>query len=83
MKKDVKYRIKEYCGAFEIQIWAYEEKGMLWWKRKEWNWYRTNAWGGVLQTYQILEPFSESFKTLEDAQNCVMEWKKGVTYHCA
>lgn len=83
MKEDVKYRIREYCGAFEIQIWGYKEKGMLWWKRKEWSWYRTNAWGGVIQTWPILQPFSESFKTLEAAQKRVEEWKKGATYHCA
>tara|TARA_R110002020_G_scaffold222063_2_gene430412 strand:+ start:1084 stop:1335 length:252 start_codon:yes stop_codon:yes gene_type:complete len=83
MKDEVKYRIREYCGAFEIQIYGYKEKGMFWWKRKEWSWYRTNAWGGVIQTYPILQPFSKSFKTLEAAQKRVEEWKKGATYHCA
>ena len=63
MKNDVEYRIREYCGTFEIQIRGYEEKGMLWWKRKEWSWYRTNAWGGVIQTFPILQPFSKRFKT--------------------
>ena len=83
MKEDMKYRIREYCGEFKIEIWGYEEKGMLWWKRKEWSWYMTNAWGGVIQTYPILQPFSESFKTLEAAKKRLEEWKKGATYHCA
>ena len=82
MKNDVEYRIREYCGTFEIQIRGYEEKGMLWWKRKEWSWYRTNAWGGVIQTFPILQPCSKRFKTLEAAQKCVEEWKKSATYHC-
>lgn len=83
MKKEFEYRIREYCGVFEIQIRGYEEKGMLWWKRKEWSWYRTNAWGGVIQTRPILEPPSPNFKTLEEAKKCVEEWNKGTTYHYA
>lgn len=83
MKNEVEYRIREYCGAFDIQIRGYEEKGMLWWKRKEWSWYRTNAWGGLRQAWPIVQPISKSFKTLEAAQKRVDEWKKGATYHCA
>ena len=83
MEKEVKYRIKEYCGVFDIQIRAYEKKGMLWWKRKEWSWYRINAWGGVLQTWPVLQPQCKSFKTLEAAQKRAAEFEKGATYHCS
>ena len=82
MKNELEYRIREYCGAFEIEIRGYEEKGMFWWKRKEWSWYRTNVWGDVIQTYPRLQPSSGTLKTLEDAQNRIEEWNKGETYHC-
>ena len=76
----LKYRIKEYCGLFEIQIWSYEDNGTLWWKKKIWDWYPTNSSGGVLQRLFLQQP-SGSFNTLEEAQKRVDEWRKGVTYH--
>ena len=79
----MKYRIKEYNGLFIIQVRGYEEKGMLWWKKKEYNWYRANIWGGVTQFYPIAEPVCDFFKTLEAAREQIKRWKKGVTYHDA
>ena len=81
MKNDIKYRIREYCGAFEIQVLGYKEKGMLWWKRKEWDWYRTNAWGGIIKTFPIVQPFSKKFKTLKAAKKQINKWNKDTNYH--
>jgi hypothetical protein len=78
MEEDINYRIKEYCGEFTIQIYSYKVKGMLWWKRKEWNWSETNIWGGVWQPYQ---PFSETFKSLEEAHQQIKDWKSTPVYH--
>jgi len=83
MRENIKYRIKEYCGEFSIQIYAYEEKGILWWKRKEWSWSRTNAWGGVWQPWPICQPFSKTFKSLEKAQQQIKDWQSDPVYHVA
>ncbi len=81
MKKTEKYRVRECAGKFTIEIRGYEERGMLWWKRKEWMWYRTNMWGGVQQVYPVVQPASESFETLEAAQARIDEWKMPPTFH--
>ena len=77
----LRYRVVEYFGSFTIETRGYEEKGILWWKRKEWNWYRTNYWGGVMQTYPIPQPLSKIFDTLEEAQQCINGWERGEIYH--
>jgi len=75
------YRIREYCGEYRIEIRAYEEKGMLWWKRKEWSWCRTNPWGGVRFGYPVSQPYSKTFKSLEKARAQIAKWKAGVHYY--
>lgn len=77
----MEYRIKEYNGLFIIQVRGYEEKGLLWWKKKKYNWYRANIWGGVTNFYPIADPVSDWFKTLDDARAQIKLWRKGVTYH--
>ena len=73
----MKYRIKEYCDEFTIQIYSYEEKGSLWWKRKEWAWYKCNRLGGPYQFWQTL---CESFKTLDEAKERLEWFKSGAFY---
>ena len=77
------YRITEFCGAFTIEVKGHEEKGILWWKKREWSWFRCNLYGGVIQVWPIVQTPCKSFKTLEDAEKRVKEFKKGVTYHNA
>lgn len=81
MKNTAEYRIKEHMGVFTIQIRAYKTKGMLWWRKKEWGWYSVNAWGGVLQSYPILQPICRNFKTLKDAEKRIQEWENEPKYH--
>lgn len=81
MREDVKYRIKEYCGAFTIHIYAYETKGMLWWKRKVWSWYPTNVWGGIWHSWPVNQPISKTFKSLEEAQKQIKDWRTNPIYH--
>jgi len=79
--EEVKYRIKELNGKFTIEIYAYKEKGMIWWKSKEWNWYRTNSWGGVLQFYPKTQPSSTVFSSLKNAKKQVKKWRATPIYH--
>ena len=76
-----KYRIEEYCGKFSIQIYSFEQTGILWWKRKIWDWYSTNAWGGVWQSYPICEPHSKTYNSLEEAQQRIEKWNNKPVYH--
>ena len=76
-----KYVIKEFDGDFEIGIQGYETTGMWWWKKKHKVIYRCNIWGGVIQTFPILQPIQDTFKTLKDAEDKVKSWQKGATYH--
>jgi len=72
----MEYRIKEYLEGFEIQVKGYENKGILWWKKKEWSWNRTNIWGGVWRVWPIPEPFCKTFKTLKSAKEKLKEFKR-------
>jgi len=74
MNEDIQYRIKEVRGFFRIQIYAYEEVGILC-KRKEWKWEYTNAWGGVWEIFPVPQPFSKTFSSLEAAQDQVKKWR--------
>ncbi len=40
----MRYRIVERNGKFSIQARGYEIKGMLWWKKKVWDWHIVNIW---------------------------------------
>jgi len=82
MKKDVKYRIKKYQGRYFIQVWAYEEKGILWWKRKVYDWYDTNSWGRVWNIEPIVEPWDE-FKTIKKARKKIKLWLTTTVYYNA
>jgi len=75
------YRISEYLGVFEIEVRGFKTTGMWWWKKKVYEWYRPNIWGGVIQNYPVVQPHLESFKTIEDARNCIKVFKKGIIYH--
>jgi len=75
------YRIKESCGRYTIQIYGYDETGILWWKKKKWNWFKTNPWGGVRQIYPILQPASKKFKSLEKAKKQIKCWESKPIYH--
>lgn len=63
-----KYRIRKIRERYIIEIMAYKKKGYLWWKHKEWSWYRTNAWGGLHQVWPIDQPLSKIYKKLSKAE---------------
>ena len=80
--KSPKYRIEEYCGVFTIYVRGYKWKGMFWWQKKEWDWYKCNKYGGIVQTYHtFVQPSCKSFNSLEKAKDRVNQFKKGATYH--
>lgn len=83
MSKEIKYRVVERNDEFEIQIYAYKEKGFLWWKRKEYIWHPTNSWGGAWETYPrgFTQPRSPKFKSLNKAKKQIQEWNKEMVYH--
>lgn len=76
-----KYRIAEFGGKFRIQIYAYEIKGILWWRKKVWSWENTNSWGGCRQYYPLIEPGSKEFDKLSDARSQIKSWHKGTIIH--
>lgn len=93
MKNYTKYRIQEYRGVFTIQIYTYEEHGMLWWKRKVWDWYDTNLRGSRRMSHimfgshssnymvdRIVDPI-KTFSTLKEAKRQIEEWESDVIYH--
>jgi len=75
MGENIQYRIKEVKGIFRVQIYAYEEKGIFWNKRKKWSWEETNAWGGPWEYFIAPQPPSKSFNSLEKAQEQVKKWQ--------
>ena len=75
------YRVKEENGEFSIQIKIIEEKGCLWWKKKEEYWKMTNYWGGPWIRYSIEQPYSKSFKTLQEAKDQITLWQTEIKYH--
>jgi phage-related minor tail protein len=83
MSEEIKYRVKERNGEFEIQIYAYKEKGFLWWKRKEYIWHPTNSWGGAWETYPrgFSQPKSPRFDSLKKAKKQIQKWNKEVSYY--
>jgi hypothetical protein len=80
MREKAKYRIKENNGEFSVEIYGYKEKGILWWKRKEWHWFRTNSWGGVWNSWPIPQPYKK-FKSLEEARQQIKTWKSDSIFH--
>jgi len=68
------YKIIKERGNYKILVWGYDTKGILWWKKKVWQWYNTNIWGGILQIWPIVQPPSDYFKKLKDAKKCVKNW---------
>lgn len=82
------YRIMEYDGRFIIQAGTEITKGMLWWKKKEMEWIRTDI-NGVPLIYAPLIKIDTSiypgrqpaFDTLKEARLKIMQWQKGSVIH--
>lgn len=82
MGKDFKYRVVEHNGKFKIEVYAYEERGFLWWKRKEpIGWRDTNSQGGVHQWWPVTQAYSKTFKSLKKAKKQIAEWQSETVYH--
>jgi hypothetical protein len=75
------YRVVEYCGTFTIQIYAYEVKGFLWWRRKVWDWEPVNYRGSVRQVWPTLDPRAPNFNSLEAAKQQIKDWNTDPIFH--
>lgn len=82
MNEERKYSIVEHLGVFTIMIWDYDVKGFLWWRKKVYDWHRTDIYGGrmIYGRFSFLPPCSR-FKTLDSAKKMIELWKKGSIIH--
>ena len=80
---NVIYRIKELNGEFTVEIYSYRYIGWLWWKRIEWTWEPTNAWGGCHRSplRYASEPYSKTCKSIDEARQMIKEWLSEPVYH--
>jgi len=68
----MKYRIKEQYGRFTIEVRGYRYTGLLWWRKKDWQWCSCNILGGVWSVgFPITIPMAPTFKTYDSAKNFV------------
>lgn len=79
----MKYRIKEKNGTYTVQVRGYEYKGILWWRKKVWNWYACDCFGHVWNLQPpLFIPLAPTFNNIDSAK----EWVRGVLeepkYHC-
>jgi hypothetical protein len=82
------YRIVEFDGKYMIQAGQEVTKGMLWWKRKEMEWSRTDI-NGVPLIYApairidtaMLIGIQPLLPSLEMARAKVKSWEKGRIIH--
>lgn len=88
-KSGPKFRIREFLGKFTIEKGIETTKGVLWWKRKVYDWkpidikgnqciYIVMSHGLVFDTYKTKMP---DFDTLEEAQEMITMLNKGVVLH--
>lgn len=87
-KNPYQYRIMEFDGKYMIQAGREVTKGMLWWKRREMEWRRTDINGVPLiyapliridtSIYPGIQPLLPS---LEMARAKVKSWERGRIIH--
>ena len=71
----MKYRIKEHCGVFTIEIYAWKYKRFPYNKKKIWTWEKCNVWGGVHNNHPVMQPPCKTFKNIEKAKEQAKEWE--------
>ena len=83
INKIPEYRIVENHGGFHIQVKYRYETGMLWWKKKFFNWVPSRLDGGPCIPYsgQLLGIPHEPLNTFKEAQEKVWKFQEGNTYY--
>ena len=71
-EEPLKYRIEEKNGIYSIQVRGYKYKGILWWRKKVWEWCECDISGGVLNYHPLLLiPSAPYFNNIENAKEWV------------